>query len=590
MNTEIRPDSMERQHTCLGRYCSRIGLGVLAMWLLVMLAAPLVRAQVFPPQGDDSTDSMGLFRIVVDPLFRPLLSPTGPPTSFVGYTGFHSSDGRLTSPLLIDNATTIGRSNPNSRFYSFPQALGAGSWDTITGSGDYPAIPFLWFAAPSPTEEVLTEIKSFVLKTVNDAAGQRCTNALVPMAPPDYPMVKAGTFAGVSPRSLGIVQENIPNGPASPDFPARSFFDIFVEVNLPALPGTESSVAFPAGGAILTNGEPLIVTNLDMNAFPPTVIYIHGGNTNAVDLRFKYDNPPYWTAGQLFGTLVLAGHGVLPYDCSTEDALVAAVLGSPNAPKPETPTGWLRPTKLAPSPGSAYESLMSDTNPPGGSDTLVFSIPGQGAILCRNFRETDFNDPTNPPPPGDSAVYNASNVLATFEMSVDQETWLPAQASGPLVVKMANTSAAGDPMSMYDTEIIQMNLTGVGGFGPIMIRESPTLLSLGQHTISPDPRGFRVSSFFDVFTELSTDGGNTWIPANRSIRMSASAPPPAPGSLFISKSGTGINLEWLGPSTLQSSDNAESGYTDVPGSTGGPMLNSWPVSLGQDQQFFRLRQ
>src|ERR1035438_5856863 len=253
-------------------------------------------AQVFPPQNDDTTPSMGVFRIIVDPLFRPLLAPTGPPTSFVGSTGFHSSDGRLTSPMLIDPTTTIGRSNPHSRFYAFPQPLGFGSWDTVNGYGDYPAIPFTWFTAPAGDDEVLTEIKTFVLVTVGGATGNGgCSNAVVPMAPPGYQMVKAGTFAGVSPRSIGIVQENVPGGP--PDFPARSFFDIFVQVTLPPLGGTESSVAFPATGAILTNGLPLIVTNLNLTSFPPQVIYIHGGNTNAVPLYFQNNNPPYWSGG-----------------------------------------------------------------------------------------------------------------------------------------------------------------------------------------------------------------------------------------------------------------------------------------------------
>ena len=147
--------------------------------------------------------------------------------------------------------------------------------------------------------------------------------------PANYAMVRAGTFAGVAPRSLGIVQENVANGPAAPDFPARSFFDIFVEVNLPSLPGTESSVAFPPTGAVLTNGpQPLIVTNLNLTSFPPQVIYIHGGNTNAVELHFKFDHAPYWKAGDLFGTLALAGHGTFTNDCTSEDALIAAVIGT----------------------------------------------------------------------------------------------------------------------------------------------------------------------------------------------------------------------------------------------------------------------
>jgi hypothetical protein len=115
---------------------------------------------------------------------------------------------------------------------------------------------------------------------------------------------------------------------------------------------------------------------------------------------------------------------------------------------------------------------------------------------------------------------------------------------------------------------------------------------MGRHTIRSDPRGYRISSFFDVFTELSTDGGVTWIPANRSIRLEASAPPAAPGSLFITKNaaGSGATLQWLGPFTVQSSLVVTGGYTDVSGSTGGSLSNGWPVASGPKQQYFRLRQ
>jgi len=65
-----------------------------------------------------------------------------------------------------------------------------------------------------------------------------------------------------------------------------------------------------------------------------------------------------------------------------------------------------------------------------------------------------------------------------------------------------------------------------------------------------------------------------------------------PGPLFISKlpTGPGVSLQWLGPFTLQTSSNVQGTYTDVAGSTGGPLLNSWSVGLGPKQQFFRLRQ
>ena len=147
-------------------------------------------------------------------------------------------------------------------------------------------------------------------------------------------------------------------------------------------------------------------------------------------------------------------------------------------------------------------------------------------------------------------------------------------------------------MSTFDTEIIQMDLNGVTMLGNVMVRESPSKASLGRHTIRPDPRGYRISSFFDVFTELSTDNGVTWIPADRSVRMEASAPPPAPGTLFIKPfaGAGGATIQWLGPFTLQSSLVVTGGYGDVSGSTGGPLANSFPLTFGPNQKYFRLRQ
>ena len=72
-------------------------------------------------------------------------------------------------------------------------------------------------------------------------------------------------------------------------------------------------------------------------------------------------------------------------------------------------------------------------------------------------------------------------------------------------------------LGTFDVEMLAMNLTG----GPVMIRESPTKQSLGKTSITdigppgpggPPDAGYHIDSFFDVFTELSLDGGMTWIP------------------------------------------------------------------------------
>jgi hypothetical protein len=161
-------------------------------------------------------------------------------------------------------------------------------------------------------------------------------------------------------------------------------------------------------------------------------------------------------------------------------------------------------------------------------------------------------------------LYQIDSFFDVFtELSIDGgNTWLPADSSVHV--------QAGNPQT-----------------GSFMLRESPTKQSLGKHTIAPDPRGYRVSSFFDVFTELSTDGGETWIPANRSIRLQASMPPVVPSSIFVSKIGTNVVLQWQNNFTLQSTTNLLVPFTDVAGSvTNSPYTNV--ISGGK--KFFRLRQ
>lgn len=72
----------------------------------------------------------------------------------------------------------------------------------------------------------------------------------------------------------------------------------------------------------------------------------------------------------------------------------------------------------------------------------------------------------------------------------------------------------------FDTEIVSMTLSGDVDGMPIILRESPTHASLGQ-TIITDLGGelYQFESFFDVFIELSVDGGESWYSANDSGRL-----------------------------------------------------------------------
>ena len=79
---------------------------------------------------------------------------------------------------------------------------------------------------------------------------------------------------------------------------------------------------------------------------------------------------------------------------------------------------------------------------------------------------------------------------------------------------------------VFDTELVSLNLFGLSPIPEVMFRESPTLRSSGV-TIREDPcpvcaapfTHWNISSFFDVFTEVSFNGGVTWSAASEFIHV-----------------------------------------------------------------------
>ena len=218
-------------------------------------------------------------------------------------------------------------------------------------------------------------------------------------------------------------------------------------------------------------------------------------------------------------------------------------------------------------------------------DDISFPMPAGGAIYGRNFSVGDLSNSIPPPPYFGTNYYDPSNTFVTMEMSLDGQNWSAAQASGPISVTISNTTPAGGTNSTFKTQILSLNLSGVSQFGSFLLRQSPTKPSLGQHTIHSDPRGYRVSSFFDVFTELSLDGGSNWIAADRSMHMEASAPPAAPNSIFVTASNNTIGLNWIGAFTLQSATNLTGPFTNITSPT-----TNYSAKTGPAKCTFRLRQ
>jgi hypothetical protein len=577
--------------------------------------------------GDESTFSIGVFQLNVDPAFAYLFAPA--PTYSIYYAGFSASSGILTGPFMFDGNTVIGVSAKHVRpATSFPIAAGTAAgyspasptYANINGYGDYALIPPPFASAPSGVDEIFTEIEQLNLTGyfVNTNVSAGCSDPRVPTITSATMGQLVSVVAGPieipglpdNLRCIGMVQQ-ITNG-ATDDFSAQSFFDIFVQVTLPGMPGTASYTDFPLVGgvpeAVLYNdaSDPLLIENLDVSNLPPTVTYVHG-HTTAEPVKFLTSNPPYWSADEVLGYLTLAGHGVFTNVTTSKAPCAAAIapgglldltLGPMGSPLPSPPVPWLRPANTFPSSNSSYSSVVNTTvdSTTGATnvldDTVSFSPVAGNSYTLSDLSLGSLSNAIAPPSLGNNTSYAADSVPLTFQASssaFSDSKLHSGSASSSVTMVITNNGASGST-TLYATALQQgywvltVRKSGVEG---LLLQLNPTNASLGQHTIAPDPRGYRVSSYFDVFLQLSDDGGNTWANANRSIRLYASMPPAAPSSLYFNQVGNNVVLQWQNAFPLQSATNLQGPFIDLPGPvTTGPYTNAFTSS----QQYFRLRQ
>ncbi len=97
----------------------------------------------------------------------------------------------------------------------------------------------------------------------------------------------------------------------------------------------------------------------------------------------------------------------------------------------------------------------------------------------------------------------------------------------------------GNTVGTFDTEMLSMSLSGTLGMIQVLVRESPTLASTGSTRITDLGAGlYQIDSFFDVFTELSLDGGASWIPSSTGPAHVTLEPlVPEPGALALLAAG-----------------------------------------------------
>lgn len=350
---------------------------VAALCSALALSAVSAHAQLFPPQGNDTTNSLASFKVQISPQFVNLFSRPNLPNPPITCPGFDSTTNILSGPLMFDQQTVIGRS------MSIPGGDGSGPdfggvpvgqpFQTIQVSNvsesilipppGFPCSGVSGCISGPGTHEVHTEVESLHLMGSGAAvrAGQWYNSSSGPSWPP----------AKISP---GEVQSQSGPGGTS-DFPASSFFDVFAQVDMPGCSAFPN--AFPGG--TLYNLMPLVVKNNQVKSFPPTVVYIHDASS-IVPILFLNDKPGFWHKDDILGYFLLVGHGVgvSPSDFNT------FMTGQPNAscpigpPPPASRTAAVQPqssSTVASEKGAKPAPDATSKSASGGGNR---SVPGGG--------------------------------------------------------------------------------------------------------------------------------------------------------------------------------------------------------------------
>jgi hypothetical protein len=124
-----------------------------------------------------------------------------------------------------------------------------------------------------------------------------------------------------------------------------------------------------------------------------------------------------------------------------------------------------------------------------------------------------------------------------IEISTDGGTsWKKKSGQGQMSTKFHGGPTAGDIQTFGSQVDFMLSELPVQGGDPIaiMIRESPTRASSGGGScaaLGGGGGGYMIDSFFDIYTEVSTDGGQNWSLSAQSARIDG-LPEPATLSLL----------------------------------------------------------
>jgi len=314
-------------------------------------------------------------------------------------------------------------------------------------------------------------------------------------------------------QSLGRIMQQT----AGQDYPADSFFDVFVELNTALGPlHNEQPVrmravidAIPPILKVYTPPQPVAIPLLNANGqvvgqilhsvhvpLPPKeiiIIFVNHPRPTPTPTR-----TPTPTPTRKPSIIVIK----LSYSDTGWDTLPnwpmklyqgAECQGSPIAQMTTGPDGLLDFTDLSPGPYSVMEEQMADYDPiTPVCQSVVLSDDG---VVGSGLSAQDY------PPAGMDMFPSGAGMF----VQIGSQQPVFVTLNGPTdVMRGAPHDADGDGRMEIETEIVQMNLAGASPFGPLQLRESPTRQSLGRIMQQTAGQDYPADSFFDVFVELNT--------------------------------------------------------------------------------------
>lgn len=156
-----------------------------------------------------------------------------------------------------------------------------------------------------------------------------------------------------------------------------------------------------------------------------------------------------------------------------------------------------------------------------GGDPHLF-LGGAVSLFCGSHGT--FSGSQDPPAQAGQTV--VTRYTATFQGEL---TLAPPAVSSPathtldIQVTMAENITlreTSNEVRTFDTELVTFELQGAGAIADVMVRESPDVVSAGVTTITAVSDGqSRVETHYDVWLDISLDGGRSWNRAESPVRM-----------------------------------------------------------------------